>query len=293
MTLTYIILAVLIFIALFSPFTVKQQTVKIVQRLGKFNRVARTGLNFRIPLIDSLVGTLDLRVQQINLVVNTKSKDNVFVDIGVSVQYFVDPSKAYEAFYKLEDPIKQISSFVYDVVRSKVPTLNLDDVFLQKQDIATGVKSELDATMSSFGYEIMQALVIDINPDQKVKDSMNEIQSAQRMQIANLAKGESEKILIVKAAEAQAESKALQGKGVADERKAIVEGLKSSVSGLSDALGVNEAQVMNILMLTQYLDTIKEIGTKGSTIFLPNSPSAVSSMAEEIRTAIISAQKVK
>ena len=215
-----------IFIAIFviflltnTFFTVNQQTTAVVQRLGKFLREAGPGLHFMIPFVDRIVERVNLRVQQLDVKIETKTEDNVFVQMVVAVQYFVLPEKVYDAFYKLDDANRQITSFVFDVVRAQVPKIKLDDVFAKKDDIANIVKSELAQVMEGFGYGIMKALVTDIDPDARVKESMNEINAAQRMRVAATEKGEADRIMKVKAAEGDAQAKALQGRGIADQRQ--------------------------------------------------------------------------
>lgn len=271
-------------------FTVEQQTVAIIERFGKFVRIAPAGLHFKYPLIDRIAGKLSLRVLQLDVRAETKTEDNVFVNVIVAVQYFVLPEKVYDAFYKLNNPEKQINSYVFDVVRAKVPQIKLDDLFEKKDEIARAVKEELNETMISFGFEILNTLVTDIEPDHKVKEAMNEINAAQRMRVAATEKGEAERILKVKAAEADAQSKALQGKGIADQRKAIIDGLKESVEHFKDGVtGATTQDVMSLVLLTQYFDTIKEIGhgSHSNTILLPHSPGGMSDLAEQIRNAMI------
>src|SRR5216684_7036983 len=217
-------------------FQVMTAEAAVIQRMGKFQRVATAGMNFKLPWLDQIAGRVDLRVQQLALDVETKTKDNVFVKIPVSVQYHVIPDKVYEAFYKLANPKQQISSYVFNVILGHVPKMNLDDGFLQQSDIAVAIKEGLDDVMKTYGYAIDQALVTDIEPDEKVKSAMNEINAAQREQVAASALGEAEKILKVKQAEAEAESKALQGQGIANQRKAIIEGLKLSVEAFAAAV---------------------------------------------------------
>ena len=290
----YLLVAVVV-LAFLCPFTVEQQSVKIVQRLGKFARIAGPGLNFKIPLIEQVAGSLSLRVNQLDVKVETKTEDNVFLHVLVSVQFFVDPNKVYEAFYKLEDPSRQITSFVFDAVRAKVPKIKLDDVFEKKDDIAVAVKEELEQVMSDFGYGIVKTLVTDIDPDAKVKIAMNEINAAQRMRVVASEKGEAERILKVKSAEAEAQSKALQGKGMADQRKAIIQGLKESVSDFKESLpNTTEQDVLNLILMTQYFDTIKDLGASShnNTIMIPHSPSAVGDILQQISNSVIIANQV-
>ena len=271
-------------------FIVQQQTVAVVQRLGKFDRLAEAGLHIRVPFIEKVAGTVNLRVQQLDVEVETKTRDNVFVRVIVSVQYFVLAEKVYDAFYKLDDPVNQIKAFVFDVVRARVPKIRLDDVFEKKDEIAGAVKAELSQVMDDFGYGIVKTLVTDIDPDAKVKEAMNEINAAQRMRAAATEKGEAEKIMQVKAAEADAEAKALSGKGVADQRQAIVEGLRESVDEFQRTVpGTSPQDVMNLILVTQYFDMLKDIGqsSKANTILLPHSPGHVGDISSQLRDAII------
>ena len=271
-------------------FIVQQQTVAIVQRLGKFDRLAEAGLHIKVPFIEKIAGTVNLRVQQLDIEVETKTRDNVFVRVIVSVQYYVLADKVYDAFYKLDDPVNQIKAFVFDVVRARVPKIKLDDVFEKKDEIAGAVKNELSQVMDDFGYGIVKTLVTDIDPDAKVKEAMNEINAAQRMRAAATEKGEAEKIMQVKAAEADAEAKALSGRGVADQRQAIVEGLRESVDEFQRTVpGTSPQDVMNLILMTQYFDMLKDIGqsSKANTILLPHSPGHVADVSSQLRDAII------
>jgi regulator of protease activity HflC (stomatin/prohibitin superfamily) len=277
-------------------FLVQQQTAAIVQRFGKFERIAQPGLHIKLPFVEKVAGTVNLRIQQLDVKVETKTEDNVFVQVVVSVQFFVLPEKIYESFYKLDDPVKQITSFVFDVVRARVPRIKLDDVFEKKDEIADAVKAELAQVMNDFGYGIVKALVTDIDPDAKVKEAMNEINATQRMRIAATEKGEAEKIIMVKAAEADAESKALSGKGIADQRRAIVEGLRESVDEFQKTVpGASAQDVMNLILMTQYFDTLKDVGqsSKTNTILIPHSPGHLGDLAGQLRDAMITAGEVR
>ena len=291
----WVVIIIVLILLMTGLFTVKQQTIAIVERFGRFKKASKAGLNFKIPLIDQIAGRVNLRVQQLDVQVETKTKDNVFVFVIVSVQYFVPAEKAVDAFYKLQNPQEQITAYVFDTVRARVPAVNLDQLFEMKDDIATAVKAELDTVMDDFGYAIVKALVTDINPDEKVKVSMNEINAAQRLREAAIQQAEADKIRVVKAAEGEAESKALQGQGIANQRKAIIEGLKESVENFSSAVnGVNSQDVMNLVMMTQYFDTIKELGMSGknSTILILHGPGGMTDMSDQIRNAMITAEQV-
>ena len=275
-------------------FQVRTAEAVVIQRMGRFLRVANAGINFKLPWLDQIAGRIDLRVQQLALDVETKTKDNVFVKIPVSVQYHVIPEKVYEAFYKLANPKQQISSYVFNVILGHVPKMILDDAFLQQSDIAIAIKEGLDDVMKTYGYAIDQALVTDIEPDEKVKAAMNDINAAQREQVAATARGEAEKILKVKQAEAEAQSKALQGQGIANQRKAIIEGLKESVEAFSKAVeGSTPHDVMMLVLVTQYLDTMKEIGAndRSNTIFVSHSPAAIGDLFRQMQDAILIGQK--
>jgi regulator of protease activity HflC (stomatin/prohibitin superfamily) len=271
-------------------FTVPTARAAVVQRFGRFVRVAGAGLNFKLPWIEKVVAKVDLRVQQLDVRMETKTKDNVFVAIPVSVQYHVLPDRVYEAFYKLSDPKEQIGSFVFNVILGHVPKMNLDEAFEQQNAIATAVKQELDGVMAGFGYGIVKALVTDIIPDPKVKAAMNDINAARREQEAANARGEAEKILKVKQAEAEALSKQLQGQGIANQRKAIIDGLRESVETFKAGVeGTSAKDVMMLVLLTQYFDTLKEIGASSqtNTILMPHSPGAMVDFFDQIRNAIV------
>ena len=276
-----------------SFFTVNTSQLAIITRFGKFLRVANPGLNWKLPYFDTVAGIVSLRVNQITLTMETKTKDNVFVTIPISVQNRVRPEKVYDAFYRLSDPMAQIKSYVEQVILGHVPGMTLDEVFASQSSIAAAVKQELDADMATFGYEIVNVLVTDIVPDSKVKSAMNDINAAQREQVAASARGEADKILVVKKAEAEAESKALQGQGIANQRKAIVEGLQASIEQFQKAVeGATSREVMQLVLVTQYFDTLKAIGEsdKTNTLFLPHSPAAVKDVADQIFQSMLVAQ---
>lgn len=290
-----ILLGLVLVIVFLTAFTVKQQQVTIIERFGKFHRMAGAGLNFKIPLVDTVSGQLNMRIQQLDVHVETKTKDNVFVTLLVSVQYFVKEGREYEAFYKLDNTEQQITAYVFDSVRARVPQILLDDVFEKKDEIADSVQSELADMMDSFGYGIQKALVTDIEPDAKVKAAMNEINTNQRLRVAAEEKGEADKILVVKAAEAEADSKALQGKGIADQRMAIVDGLKESIEDFQTTITDTSAQdVMMLVLMTQYFDTLKDIGATSSsnTILMPHSPGSLSDLASQMQESMIIANEV-
>ncbi len=287
----WLVLAVIAFSILAKIFfTVSQQSLAIVERFGKYSRIANAGLNTKIPFIEKVAGLMTLRICQLDVEIETKTKDNVFVKLQVSVQYRVKEDAIYAAFYKLDNDVKQITSFVFDVVRAQVPKMILDNVFDEKESIADAVKAELTDTMQAFGYEIVKALVTDINPDEKVKHAMNEINEQQRLRMAATEKGEAEKIIKIKQAEGEAESKRLQGMGVANQRKAIIDGLCQSLDQFQQKIpGTGASEVMNLVLLTQYFDTLKEIGAnnKSTTILLPHSPGGLKDIASQIQEGIL------
>jgi len=289
-------LFVLLAIVLSSFFTVHTAEMAIITRFGRYVRCADAGLNWKIPFIEAVDGRMSLRVNQIALTMETKTRDNVFVTIPISVQTRVRAEKAFAAYYSLSDPEAQIRAYVEQVVLGHVPGMTLDEVFASQSGIAAAVKHELDVDMAGFGYEIVNVLVTDIVPDAKVKSAMNDINAAQREQVAAAARGEAEKILVVKKAEAEAESKALQGEGIANQRKAIIEGLRGSIEGFQRTLGDASAkEVMQLVLVTQYFDTLKSIGelNKTNTLFLSHSPAAVQSVSEQILQALSGAEKAK
>ncbi|HEX9827430.1 MAG TPA: SPFH domain-containing protein, partial [Flavobacteriaceae bacterium] len=248
-----------IIILISSFFIVKQQTAVIVERFGRFNSIRHSGLQIKIPLVDRIAGRLSLKIQQLDVIVETKTLDDVFVRIKVSVQYMVIRDKVYDAFYKLDYPHEQITSYVFDVVRAEVPKMKLDDVFVKKDDIALAVKAELNEAMSDYGFDIIKTLVTDIDPDQQVKNAMNRINAAEREKVAAQFEGDAARILIVEKAKAEAESKRLQGQGIADQRREIARGLEESVDVLN-RVGINSQEASALIVVTQHYDTLQAIG---------------------------------
>ncbi len=282
----------LLIILLFSIFIVKQQRMAIVERFGKFHSIRNPGFQLRIPIVDQIAGKVSLRIQQLDVLVETKTKDDVFVKIKVSVQYVVLKDKVYDAFYKLENPHGQITSYVFDVVRAEVPKLKLDDVFEKKDDIAIAIKRELEEAMNTYGYGIIKALVTDIDPDEQVKDAMNKINAAERQKIAAEYEGEAERIRIVAKATAEAESKRLQGQGIADQRREIAKGLEESVEVLNK-VGINSQEASALIVITQHYDTLQAVSehTNSNLILLPNNPTAASDMLSQMTTSFIAANQ--
>ena len=280
MNLAYILLFLfLVLLILSGLFIVKQQTSAVVERFGRFIAIREPGLHIKIPIIDKISGRISLRVLQLDVIVETKTKDDVFVKLKVSVQYRVVPAKVYEAFYKLDFPQDQITSYVFDVVRAVVPKMKLDDVFEKKDEIAIAVKSELNDAMINYGYDIIKTLVTDIDPDKEVKTAMNRINAAERQKVAAQYEGDAARILIVEKAKAEAESKRLQGQGIADQRREIARGLEESVDVLNN-VGINSQEASALIVVTQHYDTLQSIGeeTNSNLILLPNSPQAGSDM---------------
>jgi len=271
------VLALLIILSSF--FTVKQQTAVVVERFGKFASIRHAGLQFKMPFIDKISGRMNLKIQQLDVIIETKTKDNVFVKMKVSVQFMVIKEKVYDAFYRLEYPHDQITAYVFDVVRAEVPKLKLDDVFERKDDIAIAVKRELNEAMMNYGYDIINTLVTDIDPDIQVKNAMNRINAADREKTATEFEAESARIRIVAKAKAEAESKRLQGQGIADQRREIARGLVESVDVLNK-VGINSQEASALIVITQHYDTLQAIGgdTNSNLILMPNSPGAASDM---------------
>ncbi|WP_278020004.1 SPFH domain-containing protein [Flavobacterium ginsengisoli] len=294
MSTAFIIFLVLaFFIFMSSFFTVKQQSSVIIERFGKFQSVRNSGLQLKIPMVDRLAGRVNLKIQQLDVIIETKTRDNVFIKMKVSVQFKVIQDKVYEAFYKLEYPHDQITSYVFDVVRAEVPKLKLDDVFERKDDIAVAVKRELNEAMSTYGYDIINTLVTDIDPDIQVKNAMNRINAADREKTATEFEAESSRIRIVAKAKAEAESKRLQGQGIADQRREIARGLVESVEVLNN-VGINSQEASALIVVTQHYDTLQSIGsdTNSNLILLPNSPQAGSDMLNNMVASFTASNQV-
>ncbi len=282
-----VIIPFLLLVALgLSFFTVKQQTVAIIERFGKYHSIRHSGLQLKVPFVDTIAAKLSLRIQQLDVIVETKTKDDVFVHMKVSVQFKVSEGRSYDAFYKLQNPLEQINSYVFDTVRAEVPKMKLDDVFEKKDDIAMAIRRELAEAMENYGYDIVKALVTDIDPDKEVKEAMNRINAAERKKVAAEYEGEAERILIVAKARAEAENKRLQGQGIADQRREIAKGLEDSVETLN-RVGINSQEASALIVITQHYDTLQNIGeaSKSNLILLPNNPSAASNMLNDMVTS--------
>jgi len=280
-------------ILLSGIFTVKQSTAAVVERFGRFHSIKRPGLQFKIPFLDRVAGRLTLRVQQLDVLVETKTQDNVFVKLKVSVQYYVLAEKMFEAFYKLTSPHDQITSYVFDTVRAEVPKMKLDDVFERKDDIALAIRRELEQAMNEYGYGIVKALVTDIDPDAQVKHAMNRINASEREKLAAEYEGEAERIRIVAKARAEAESKRLQGQGIADQRREIARGLEESVEVLN-RVGINSQEASALIVVTQHYDTLQSMGeqTNSNLILLPNSPESASNMLTQMTSSFVASQQM-
>ena len=280
-------------IILSGLFIVKQQSSAIVERFGRFLVVRKPGLHIKIPLVDKIAGRLSLRILQLDVIVETKTKDDVFVKLKVSVQYKVIEEKVYDAFYRLDFPQDQITSYVFDVVRAEVPKMILDDVFEKKDEIANAVKSELNDAMSNYGYDIIKALVTDIDPDAEVKTAMNKINAAERQKVAAQYEGDAARILIVEKAKAEAESKRLQGQGIADQRREIARGLEESVDVLNN-VGINSQEASALIVVTQHYDTLQSVGSSSNSnlILMPNSPQAGSEMLNNMVASFTASNQI-
>jgi len=289
--LPFVIFALVVLFAAF--FTVKQQTGAIIERFGKFQSIRQSGLQLKIPLVDRIAGRLSLKIQQLDVLIETKTLDDVFVRLKVSVQFKVIREKVYDAFYKLDYAHDQITSYVFDVVRAEVPKMKLDDVFVKKDDIAIAVKSELNQAMMDYGYDIIKTLVTDIDPDAQVKEAMNRINASEREKIAAQFEGDAARILIVEKAKAEAESKRLQGQGIADQRREIARGLEESVEVLNK-VGINSQEASALIVVTQHYDTLQSIGqeTNSNLILLPNSPQAGSNMLNDMVASFTASNQI-
>ncbi len=288
------ILLFLCVVILFSAvFTVKQQTAAIIERFGKFQSVRLPGLHLKIPIVDRIAGKVSVKIQQLDVIVETKTKDDVFVRLKVSVQFNILKDGIYEAFYRLENPGEQITSYVFDVIRAEVPKMKLDEVFERKDDVAVAVRSELQEAMKDYGYGIVKALVTDIDPDAEVKKAMNRINAAEREKVAAEYEAEAERIRIVAKAKAEAESKRLQGQGIADQRREIARGLEESVEVLN-GVGINSQEASALIVVTQHYDTLQSLGENtGSTlILLPNTPTAGADMLNTMTSSFVASQQI-
>ena len=291
-SIPFIILAlVILFLGLFM---VKQQSAYIVERFGKFSSIRSAGLQFKIPFVDRIAARLSLRIQQLDVVVETKTKDDVFVHLKISVQYQILKDKVYDAFYRLQNPHEQLTAYIFDLVRAEIPKMILDDVFEKKDEIAIAVKNDLKQAMLDYGYDIVKALVTDIDPDSSVKEAMNRINAAEREKVAAQHEGDAQRILIVERAKAEAESKRLQGRGIADQRREIARGLEESVDTLNKA-GINPQEASALIVITQHYDTLQSIGADSSSnlILLPNNPNAASSMLNDMTASLLAANKIR
>jgi len=286
------LIPILVFLAS-GFFIVKQQTIAIVERLGKFRKDYGAGFNFKIPIIDKVVGRVSLRIQQLDVIVETKTLDDVFVHLKISVQFQIQRDHVYNAFYKLQNPHEQITAFIFDTVRAEVPKMKLDGVFVKKEEIALAIQRELKEAMLDYGYDIVKALVTDIDPDENVKIAMNRINAAEREKTAAQHEGDAQRILIVERAKAEAESKRLQGRGIADQRREIARGLEESMIILNRA-GINSQEASALIIVTQHYDTLQSIGSKSGSnlILLPNNPNAASNMLTDVVTGMVAANKI-
>ena len=288
-----IILGLIIFLLYGAVFIVKQQTAAIIETFGRFSSVKQSGLQVKIPFVQRISGRLSLKIQQLDVIIETKTLDNVFVKLKVSVQFKVIKEKVSDAFYKLDYPHDQITSYVFDVVRAEVPKMKLDDVFVKKDDVAIAVKSELNDAMMDYGYDIIKTLVTDIDPDAQVKAAMNRINAADREKTAAQYEGDAARILIVEKAKAEAESKRLQGQGIADQRREIARGLEESVEVLNK-VGINSQEASALIVVTQHYDTLQSIGqeTNSNLILLPNSPQAGSQMLNDMVASFTASNQI-
>ena len=287
------IIGFILLLLFFGLFTVKQQTAYIIERFGKYSSIRMAGLQFKIPIIDRIASRLSLRIQQLDVVVETKTNDDVFVQLKISVQYQILVDKVYDAYYRLQNPHEQLTAYIFDLVRAEIPKMILDDVFEKKDEIAIAVKTDLKEAMLDYGYDIVKALVTDIDPDSSVKEAMNRINAAEREKVAAQHEGDAQRILIVERAKAEAESKRLQGKGIADQRREIARGLEESVDTLNKA-GINPQEASALIVITQHYDTLQSIGaTSGSNlILLPNNPTAASNMLNDMTASLLAANKI-
>ncbi len=293
MNIPVFFIVIIVLLILSGLFVVKQQTAAVIERFGRFQSIRNAGLQLKIPLIDKISGRVSLRIQQLDVIVETKTKDDVFVHLKISVQFLIQSDHVYNAFYKLQNPHEQITAFIFDTVRAEVPKMILDDVFEKKEEIALAIQRELKQAMLEYGYDIIKALVTDIDPDEKVKIAMNRINAAEREKTAAQYEGDAQRILIVERAKAEAESKRLQGQGIADQRREIARGLEDSVDILNK-VGINSQEASALIVVTQHYDTLQAIGadTNSNLILLPNSPQAGSEMLNNMVASFTAANQI-
>ncbi len=291
MFLPFLILGLMVILS--GIFTVKQQSAALVERFGKFQSIKRAGLQFKVPFLDRIAGRVNLKIQQLDVLVETKTKDNVFVKLKVSVQFKILSDAIYDAFYKLENPYEQITAYVFDTVRAEVPKMKLDDVFERKDDVALAIRRDLADAMNEYGYDIVKALVTDIDPDQQVKHAMNRINASEREKVAAEYEAEADRIKIVAKARAEAESKRLQGQGIADQRREIAKGLEESVEVLNK-VGINSQEASALIVVTQHYDTLQSMGENSNSnlILLPNNPSSASNMLSDMVTSFTASMQM-
>lgn len=287
--------AVALVLIVLGLYTVEQQSYAVLERFGRFLRISGPGLHVRIPIVDRIAGKVTVRIRELQVQVNTKTHDNVFVDLDLAVQFQVrDAEDVWNAFYRLSDPEGQMESFVYDTVRAKVPTMDLDEVFENKDDIAEAVRSTLSSQMADYGFVIVQSLVNDVRPAQNVVDAMNEIVAQERLRRAAEHRGDADKVIVVKAAEADAEAKRLAGEGIANQRKAIVAGYEESVASLQRATGAEAREIMSVVLMTQYFDALRDmaIGSRSSVVFAQHSPGEVGNLQQQMLEALLAARNL-
>ncbi len=288
-----ILIVIGVFLLFQMFFMVKQQTAVIIENFGRFSSIRTSGLQLKIPVMHRIAGRVNLKIQQLDVMVETKTKDDVFVKLKISVQFQVIRENVYDAFYKLQNPHDQITSYVFDVVRAEVPKMKLDDVFERKDNIAIAVKRELNEAMINYGYDIIKTLVTDIDPDIQVKEAMNRINAAEREKVAAEYEAEASRIKIVAKARAEAESKRLQGQGIADQRREIARGLEESVDVLNN-VGINSQEASALIVVTQHYDTLQSLGenTSSNLILMPNSPQAGSNMLNDMIASFVASNQI-
>jgi len=296
MEIIVVIVVVAIILLVLSVTIIPQQSIGLIERVGKFSRTLGPGLHFRIPLIERVAGRESIRIRQLDVAVETKTKDNVFVNLSVSVQFLAISEKIFDAFYKLTNVNSQITSYVYDVVRGEVPKKTLDEVFETKDELAQIIKSELTDSMNDFGYTIVKSLITDIDPAINVKEAMNQINATARLRVAAQNEAEADKIRQVKSAEADAESKKLQGEGVAQQRAAIIEGFRASITDLKEVTGsdVTTQDVMNMVMMVQYFDALRDIGTTGqnNAVLIPYGAGGSNEIMQQMTQALVTSDLI-
>ncbi|KEG07108.1 hypersensitive-induced response protein 1-like [Trypanosoma grayi] len=264
--------------------TVGQSEVAVLETCGRFNTIAGPGCHCVLPWTYK-AGTLSMRLREHHFMIRSKTKDNVFVTLKLTINVQVVPDRVDAAFYGLEEPLSIIQSYVENSVEAKIPLYNLEALFIERGTISQQLKNETDAIMEVYGWDIVSALITEIDPGDEMTEAINSIQKYQRLRVAAVDEAETKKMQRVRAAEALCESRRLAGQGLAEQRKAIVAGLRKSVEVMRhDANGLNNEDVLNLLLINQYYDTMKSVAeNSGGSLLIIDGAGGLDAMAKGLR----------